>query len=137
MFLSSGAIVVMGAVSGCSMRREESKPVNVLFHNDDSEELRVRVTVEDTSGREVYRTEETVPSDSGEGLGEVLVENAFDGSSGDRFTVQVWVEGEPAGTFDYEITCPEDNRFSVLVEHNPYESGDGEPVHYVSRTCHY
>lgn len=134
-FLSIGGLVITSTVSGCSMIRGDSKPVDVLFQNDDFEEWQVRVTVEDTTGEEVFRIEKIIPADSGEDLGEVLVEDAFTGNSGDQFTVQAWLEGEPAGTFDYEITCPDDNRFSLLVEHTPYEPDDGEPIDYVADRC--
>lgn len=118
----------MSTVSGCSTTRTECKPVNVLLQNDDSEEWQMTVAVEDTTGEEVFQTEKTIPADSGEDLGEVLIEDAFRDNSGDQFTVQTQLDGEPAGTFDYEITCPDDNRFSLLVEHRPYNPDDGEPV---------
>jgi hypothetical protein len=76
-----------------------------------------------------------VPADSGEDLGEVLIEDAFSGAPGDQFTVRVWLDGASIDTFDYEITCPEDNRFSLLVEHRPYTPDDGDPVDYVADWC--
>lgn len=133
--LSVCAFVAASLVSGCSMTRNESKPVNVLLQNDDTEEWRVRVVVEDTTGEEVLRTTKTVPADTGEDLGEALVDDAFRGTVGDRFAVRAWLEDEPAGTFDYEITCPEDNRFSLLVEHTPFDPDDGEPLDYVADRC--
>jgi hypothetical protein len=117
------------------MTGEEPKPVDVLLQNDDTGEWQMTVAVEDTAGEEVFRTDKTIPADTGEDLGEVLVEDAFRGNSDDQFTVQAWLESEPAGTFDYEITCPDDNRFSLLVEHTPYDPDDGEPVDYVADRC--
>lgn len=117
------------------MIREEPKPVNVLLQNDDTREWQMVVAVEDSAGQDVFRTEKAIPADTGEDLGEVLIDDAFRGQSGDRFTVEVWLEGEAAGTFDYEITCPDDNRFSLLVEHQPYTPDDGEPVDYVPDRC--
>lgn len=92
------------------------------------------VAVERDTGEEVFRTEETIPADDGT-LGEVLIEDAFEGTSNDQFTVRAWLDGEPAGTNDYKITCPDDNRFSLLVEHQPYRFDDGQPVDYVARWC--
>ena len=92
------------------------------------------VAVEDEA-EEVFRTEETIPADGGTRLGEVLIENAFEGAPGDQFTVHAWFDGEPSGTFDYEITCRNDNRFSFLVEHRRHRSEDGEPVDYLARWC--
>lgn len=91
--------------------------------------------VEDETGKEVFQTEETIPPNDGEDLGEVLIEDAFTGSSGDQFTVQAWLDGEPADTFDYEITCSEDNRFTLDVEDRPFSSGNGDLVEYVDRWC--
>lgn len=93
------------------------------------------VAVEDGTDEEAFRTKETIPPDDGEDLGEVLIENAFVGTSGDPFTVRVWIDGEPAGTFDYEITCNEYDYFSLLGEHRLYGPDDGESVDYVSRWC--
>lgn len=93
------------------------------------------VAVEGETGEEVFRVEETIPADDGTVLGEVLVENAFEGALGDRFTVHAWFDGEPSGTFDYEITCRNDNRFSFLVVHRSYRSDDGEPIDYVADRC--
>jgi hypothetical protein len=82
-----------------------------------------------------FRTEETVPAGSGEDLGDALIQDAFSGASGDQFAVRVWLDGESTGTFDYEITCSDENRFSLLVEHRPYTLDDGDPVDYVADWC--
>lgn len=129
------SLTAMSALGGCSTAGEDSKPVNVLLQSDDTEEWQMTVAVERETGEEAFRTEETVPADDGINLGEVRIEDAFEGTSGDQFTVRAWLEGEPEGTYDYEITCPTDNRFSLLVEHEPYSSSDGEPLHYVDRWC--
>lgn len=114
---------------------EESKTVDVLLQSDDIEEWLMTVVVERDSDEEVFRTEETIPPNDGVNLGEALIENAFKGMSNDQFTIRVWLKGESAGTFEYEITCDEDNRFSLLVEHRPYSPNDGKPVDYVSDRC--
>lgn len=85
------------------------------------------VAVERVTAEEVFRAEKTIPADDGI-LGEGLIEDAFEGTSDDRVKVQVWLDDEPAGTFDQEITCPADNRFGVLVVHLHYSPDDGEPV---------
>jgi hypothetical protein len=128
------SLTAASAASGCSTTREQPKPVNVLLQNDDTEEWSMTVAVEDEA-EEVFRTEETIPADGGTRLGEVLIENAFEGAPGDQFTVHAWFDGEPSGTFDYEITCRNDNRFSFLVEHRRHRSEDGEPVDYLARWC--
>lgn len=108
--------------------------MDVLLQNDDTEPWRVEVVVERDSGKRVSRTEETIPA--GHDVGEVLIKDAFEGVSGDRFTVRAKLEGESAGTFDYVITCSTDNRMNLLVEKDPYPAYDGEPIHYVANTCH-
>lgn len=122
-------------VTGSTMTRDEPKPVNVLLQNDDTQEWPLLVAVEDTTGSEVFQTEQTIPADTGEDLGEVLLEDAFSGNSGDQFTVRTRLDGDSAGTFDYEITCQDDNWFSLLIEHRPYDPDDGEPVDYVPDRC--
>ena len=127
-------LAVTTVLSGCSGATDRAKPVDVLLQSDDTEAWPLTVTVESETGADVFRTTETTPADDGTSLGEVLVEDAFEGSSGDRFTVRATLDGEQAGTFDYEITCPRDNRFSLLVEHHENHD-DGEPVHYVADAC--
>jgi hypothetical protein len=124
----------MSVVSGCTMG-EDPKPVDVLLQNNDTEEWPITVIVVRDTDEEVFQREETIPPGTGVVLGEVPIKNAFEGTVGDQFTVRVRLNGESAGTFDYEITCNEDNRFSLLVEHRPYSSGDGEPIDYVSDRC--
>lgn len=131
--LSLCGFAAAGVVGGCTARADP-KPVDVLLQNDDTEEWPLTVAVE-RDDEELFRTEETIPRDTGEDLGEVLVEDAFEGTSGEEFTVRTWLDGDPAGTFDYEITCSEDNYVSLLVEHRPYSPDDGEPVDYVPRRC--
>lgn len=109
--------------------------MDILLQNDDTEPWQMRLVVELDSGERVFQTEETIPADDGEHLGEGLIEGAFKGTSGDRFTARARLEEEPAGTFDYEITCPTGNRMSLLVEHQPFPAHDGEPVHYVADRC--
>lgn len=133
-FLCLCSLAATSVVSGCTMD-EESKPVEVLLQSDDTAEWSMTVTVEGDTDEEVFRTEESIPPDDGEDLGEVRIENAFEGMSGDRYTINVWLGGEPAGLFEYEITCDDDNRFSLLVEHRPYSPDDGEPVDYVPHRC--
>jgi len=130
--IRSCSVAVAGAVAGCATGREVV-PVDVLLQNDDSRAWSMTVAVESETGEEVFRATETVPADDGT-LGELLLEDAFEGTDGDRFTVGAQLDGDPAGTYDYEITCPEDNRFSLLVEHDPDGSGAG-PVDYVDRWC--
>lgn len=93
------------------------------------------VVVARERGEEVVRTRETIPADDSEDLGEVLIEGAFAGTLDDRFTVRVGLAGEPVGTFDYEITWPDDNRFSLLVEHRLDGKAGEEPVDYVGDRC--
>jgi hypothetical protein len=126
-------LAAASALSGCSTTDEQPKQVDVLLQNDDTEAWQLTVAVERESGDELFRTENTIPADDGT-LGEVLVEDAFEGSSGDRFIVRVWLDDDPAGTFDYEITCPRANRLSLLVEHHDNHA-DGEPVDYVPDRC--
>lgn len=128
------SLVTANVFSGCSTTVEPPKKVDVLLQSDDTEEWQMKVAVERDTSEEVFCTEESIPADDGT-LGEVLIEDAFEGSSSDQFTVRVWLDGEPEGTFDYEITCPDDNRFSLLVEHQPYSPDDGDPVDYVADWC--
>lgn len=87
--LSVCALGVTSCVSGCTSARAKPKSVDVLLRNEDARaEWQLAVAVEDEASEEVFRTEETIPpNDKGE-LGEVLIEDAFMGMSGDRFTVQ-------------------------------------------------
>lgn len=136
--LAVTGVTLVGGLAGCAALLDDDSsetPVDVLLQNDDTDEWQLTVAVEDGTGEEVFRTEETVPADDGEDLGVVRIEDAFKGTTGDQFTVQTWLDGEPAGTFDYEITCSDDNRFSLLIEHTPYDPDDGEPVDYVADRC--
>jgi len=130
----SCGLAAAGAVAGCTTS-DEAKPVDVLLQNDDGRAWPVTVAVENETGETVFRATETVPADDGT-LGELLLENAFRGVDGDQFTVSARSDGEPAGAYDCEITCPEDNRLSFLVENEPDDSSD-EPVDYVGRRCNY
>ncbi|WP_276257602.1 hypothetical protein [Haloglomus litoreum] len=129
--LRAGGIVVTAGLAGCSALQDEPRPVNVLLQNDDDREWPLTVAVE-RDGEELFRTEETVPADDGTGLGEVRIEDAFEGTDGEGFTVRAWLDGDPAGTFEYTVTCPEDNRFSLLVEH---DATTGDALDYVARRC--
>lgn len=132
--LSWCGLAVTGPLAGCSLSRTEPKPVNALLQSDDTEERQLGVTVTDESGETVFQTVETVPPDDGEDLGEVRIEDAFTGSPGDQFTIEAEFEGEAVGPWDYAVSCPDDNRFSLLVEHRPADSGES-PVDYVARRC--
>lgn len=135
-FLSLCGLAVTSVVCGCVGSREEPKPVDVLLRNEDRQtEWQLTVAVETDSGETVFQTEETIPPNDGEDLGEVLIEDAFTGTSGDQFTVQAWLNGEQTGPFDYEITCSEDNRFTLDIEDRPFNSDDGDVVEYVDRWC--
>jgi len=134
--LSLCGLAITTAVSGCLGTREASIPVFIQLRNEDTRaEWQLTVGVEDETGEEVFRTEESIPPNDGQDLGEVRIEDAFRGRTGDRFTVRAWLDGEPAGTFDYEITCQEDNRFTLDVEDRPFSAGDGDLVAYVDRWC--
>lgn len=90
--ISAAGATLFGAVAGCSAlpRVDASeKPVDVLVQNDDTVEWQVTVALEDDVGEEVFRAEEVVPADTGEDLGEVLIEEAVMGRTGDQFTVHV------------------------------------------------
>lgn len=132
--LSLCSLTATSAFSGCSMGGTSSKPVEVILHNDDTEPWQLTVLVEGDTGEQVFRTEERIPADDGNNLGEVRVGDAFTGRLGDQFTVTTWLDAESAGTFEYEITCSADNYISLLVEHRSHR-GDGEPVHYVPHRC--
>lgn len=108
--------------------------MDVLLHNDDTEPWELTVVVAQDAGEQVFETTETIPADDGVDLGKIRVESAFKGTRNDQFTVRAWLADEPAGTFEYEVTCPDDNYIALLVEHQPYH-GDGEPVHYNSHWC--
>jgi hypothetical protein len=129
--LRTCSVAAAAGLAGCGALRDESRPVNVLLQNDDDREWPLTVAVE-RDDEELFRTEETVPADDGTGLGEVRIEDAFDGTDGEGVTVRAWLDGEPAGTFDYTVTCSEDNRFSLLVEH---DATTGDSVDYVARRC--
>lgn len=129
------SLALVNTSSGCSMTREEPENVEVILQNDDTEEWQMTVVVEQDSEEEVFRTEEVIPADDGEDLGEVRIENAFEGTSTEQFTVHVWLKSESAGTFDYEITCQDNNYFNLLVEYQPYSHDSKEPVHYVPHRC--
>lgn len=133
-FLSLCSLSALSVVSGCTMG-DDSKPVDLRLLNDDTEEWPMKVAIERDTEGEIFRTEETIPADNGEDLGEVVIEDAFNGTSDDQFTVRVWLNGEQTGTFEYEITCDDDNRFNLLIEHRPYNPDDGEPVAYVPARC--
>lgn len=43
-----------------------------------------------------------------ESAGAPAISAAFEGTDGDQFTVEVALDGRPAGSFDYEITCADE-----------------------------
>lgn len=135
--LSLSAAGVLSSIAGCSSMidgTENPLPVDVLLHNDDTKAQELRVVTTDDSGERVFETTKTIPADDGTNVGLVRFHSAFEGVPGENFTVRAWFDGEPAGTFDYEVTCPEDNYVALLVEH-PSHRGDGEPVHYNEHWC--
>jgi hypothetical protein len=129
--LRTCGVVAAAGLAGCGALQDEPRPVNVLLQNDDDREWPVTVAVEQDD-EELFRAEETLPADDGTGLGEVRIEDAVEGTDGEGFTVRAWLDGEPAGSFDYTVSCSEDNRFSLLVEH---EATAGDTLDYVARRC--
>ena len=132
--LSLVPLVTLGPITGCSSWVEDSKSVDVLLHNDDKEPWELTVVVARDAGEQVFETTETVPADDGVNLGKRRIESAFEGTRNEQFTVRAWLAGEPAGTFEYGVTCPEDNYVALLVRHQP-NLGDGEPLQYNSHWC--
>jgi hypothetical protein len=132
--LRTWSLAAATALAGCGAIRDDPSPVTVLLQNDDDRRWDLTVTVE-RDDEELFRTEETVPADDGTNLGTVRIEDAFEGTDGERFTVRVRLDGERVGTFDYTVTCSEDNRFGLLVEHDATDTGDGDPVDYVAHRC--
>jgi hypothetical protein len=135
--LSLAAVGTLSSIAGCSSLGDGSAdplPVAVLLDNDDTEAQTLRVVITDGSDERVFETTETIPADDGAGTGRVRIDSAFAGTPGDDFTVRAWFGGESAGTFDYEVTCPEDNYVALLVEHRSHRS-DGVPVHYNDHWC--
>ena len=134
--LSVCGLAVTGVISGCSQTQENPQPVDVRLRNlDRQDNWKLTVAVEEKTGDEVFRTDESIPANDGEDPGEVLVENALRGVSGDHFTIKVWLDGEQAGIFDYKITCSENNQLTLDVEERPFRTANGEPVEYVARRC--
>ena len=129
--LHAGSVGAIGLLSGCATSRARSVQVDVLLQNDDTKQWPLTVVVE-RDGKEVFQTETVVPADDGT-LGETSIENAFTGTLSDQFTVHVTLDEEQVGTFEYEITCEDDNRFSVLIMHEPFGSGD--PISFVAARC--
>lgn len=135
--LSLAAAGTLSSIAGCSSLvdgSEDPLPVAVLLDNDDTEAQELRVVIQDGSDDRVFETTKTIPADDGTGVGRVRIESAFEAMPGADFTVRAWFDGEPAGTFDYEVTCPEDNYIALLVEHRSHR-GDGQPVHYNDHWC--
>ena len=132
--LSLATLLTLGPITGCSSRVEDPKSVDVLLHNDDTKPWELTVVVAQDTGEQVFETTETVPVDDGVNVGEIRIESAFEGSQTDQFTVRTRLAGEPAGTFEYEVTCPDDNYIALLVEHQSHRD-DGEPVHYNAHWC--
>lgn len=102
--LSSSGFVVIGVLGGCMEIEAESATVDIRLLNDDTREWPLAVSVE-TEDKVVFETTRTVPADTGTDLGEILIEDAFEGGSGDEFTVGVALGGEQVESFNYEITC--------------------------------
>lgn len=134
--LSLAAAGTVIPVAGCSTVGVDPDPlpVAVLLHNDDTEPQELTVVISRGSDKVVFETTKTIPADDGHDLGRVRIESAFEGQVGDEFTVRAWFDGNPAGTFNYEITCSEDNYIALLVRHRTHR-GDGEPVLYNGHWC--
>lgn len=135
--LSLAATGMLGSIVGCASlvnAPEEPLPVAVLLDNDDTEPQEVTVVITRGSGEQVFETTKTIPADDGVNVGRVRLDSAFEGLPGDEFTVQAWFDGDPAGTFEYEVTCPEDNYIALLVEHRSHRDDEG-PIHYNDHWC--
>jgi hypothetical protein len=134
--LSVAAAGTLGSIAGCSSLTAgaDPLPVAVLLHNDDTDARELRVVVTADPDERVFETTETIPADDGTGLGRVRIDSAFEGRPGDEFTVRAWFDGESTRSFDYEVTCPEDNYVALLVDHRP-DQGGGEPVQYNDHWC--
>lgn len=135
--LSLATTGTLGSIAGCASlvnAPEEPLPVALLLDNDDTEPQEVTVVITRGSGERVFETTKTVPADDGVSVRGVQFDSAFEGLPGDKFTVQAWFEEDPAGTFDYEVTCPKDNYIALLVEHRSYRD-DREPIHYNDHWC--
>lgn len=136
-FLSLAVAGTLSSIAGCSSLTDDTEnplPVAVRLHNDDTEAQELRVVITDGSDEQVFETTKTIPADNGTDLGRVRIDSAFEGIPGDTFTVRAWLNGDSAGTFDYEVTCPEDNYIALLIEHRS-DRRDGEPVHYNDHWC--
>lgn len=134
-FIQLSALGSIAALGGCSTVHAESKPVTVLLENNDDEPWEMAVAVKQKNGEEVFRTEEILPPRHDAGMGAVKIDDAFEGGMNDRFTISVWLADESEGTFDYEITCADDNFFDLYVKHEPYPSYNGHPVKFVPTLC--
>jgi len=132
--LSLAAAGMLSPITGCASSDDDPLPVAVLLHNDATEAQKLRVSITGGSGEQVFETEKAIRADDGTSLGRIRIDEAFEGVSGDNFTVKSWFDGGLAGTFQYEVTCSEDNYIVLLVEHSSHRR-DGEPVHYNAHWC--
>lgn len=137
-FLCTASLAGAYAISGCAALGSEPTDVDILVRNAQPVEHSLSIVVSE-DGDEVFQTETTVPaSDPPMGLAEAPpISAAFEGNDSDQFTVEVALDGQSAETFDYEITCADEelaDLFAVYVL-NPQEEQDGARIRVLPNHC--
>lgn len=137
-FLCTASIAGACTISGCTALGSEPTDVDILIRNNQPVEHSLSIVVSKGSD-EVFRTETTVPaSGSSGGLADAPpISAAFEGNDSDQFTVEVALDGQSAETFDYEITCADEelaDLFAVYVL-NPQEEQDGARIRVLPNHC--
>jgi hypothetical protein len=101
-----------------------------------TEERTVSVVI-GQDGEEVVRITRRVPaSDPEKGAEVVKISDAFEGTDGERFTVDVLLNNHPADTYDYKVTCANvDSADGVWCIMNPATSENGQRTNLVSNHC--
>jgi len=118
-FLCTASIAGGCAISGCTALGSEPTDVDILIRNNQPVEHSLSIVVSEGSD-EVFRTETTAPaSGPSGGLADAPpISAAFEGNDGDQFTVEVALDGQSPETFDYEITCADEelaDQFAVYI----------------------
>ena len=136
-FLHAVSFAAACVVSGCASLRTATTSVNIELMNFDTEERTTSIAVKQND-EVVFQTERTISARETEQKANTLqIYSAFEGADSEQFTVDVMLEGQPAGTYSYKITCADsdtEDLFTVRITGPDYDPKYG-PTHFVISQC--
>lgn len=136
-FLHAASLASACVVSGCATLRTPSTDVDIRLMNFVPEPRTVSVVVTQAD-EEVFRTEKTIAAADPEGRATTVdIPGAFEGTEGEHYTVDVTPEGQPTDSYEYEITCADDDledSFYVWIL-DPEVSEGGNRTHFSVSFC--